>query len=81
MNVSGGAQRLLSNIGSLESKGIDTKGLSSRIEKPIVFNAGRGVAHGYEATVLVDICNVILAARKAVDSCDEVRYSSPHALG
>jgi hypothetical protein len=66
MNVSGGAQRLLNLVGSLEGKGIDIKDLTSRIKEPIRFRLSGGViAHGYEATALADICDVILAARKA----------------
>ncbi|MFG0261518.1 MAG: P63C domain-containing protein [Novipirellula sp. JB048] len=64
MNVSGGAQRLLTIMGRFASKGVDTKGLESRISEPIVFRPPQGgKAHGYEATVLVDFCEVVLRAR------------------
>jgi hypothetical protein len=66
MNVSGGAQRLLSFLKSFGDKGVDCKGLTTRIESPIVFRPPSGpVAHGYEATALADLCDVVLAARKA----------------
>lgn len=66
MNVSGGAQRLLSIMGSFAAKSVDTKGLESRISDPIVFRPPQGgKAHGYEATVLVDFCEVVLSARDA----------------
>lgn len=64
-NVSGGAQRLLGILARLSSKGLDTKDLESRIGNPILFRApGAGKAHGFEATVLADFCEVILAARE-----------------
>jgi hypothetical protein len=67
MAESGGAQRLGNMVAVLESKGIDCKHLTARIARPIEFRpAGAGrVAFGYEATVLADLCDVILAARKA----------------
>lgn len=66
MNVSGGAQRLAVFLERFESKGVQTKDLVARINNPIEFHAIRGgrSAFGYEATVLADICDVILAARK-----------------
>ena len=67
MAQSGGAQRLGNMVGAFESKGIDIKNLTSRIATPIEFRVpGVGSrAFGYEATVLADLCDVILAARKA----------------
>jgi len=66
MNESGGAQRLLKLIGHFDSKDIDCKDLSSRINDPIKFITRQGViGHGYEATALADMCDVILDARKA----------------
>lgn len=64
---SGGAHRLAQFIGNLAEKGIDSNNLSARIREPILFRtpAGGGVAYGYEATVLADICDAILAARRA----------------
>lgn len=62
-----GEQRLAVFFESLASKGIEIKDLSVRIRSPIRFRApGIGkVTYGYEATILADICDVILAARKA----------------
>jgi hypothetical protein len=54
-------------IASIAENGIDTKDLVSRISNPILFRAP-GVprpAYGYEATILTDICDAVLAARKA----------------
>ncbi len=39
-------------------------GLREVITEPIKFKAGSSVAYGYEATVLADICDVVLQARK-----------------
>lgn len=69
MSTSGGiagAQRMAQFVGSLEKKGIDTKALSVRMASPILFRpmGGGNPAHGYEATILPDICDVILEARK-----------------
>lgn len=62
----GGARRLVAFMESLERKGIDTRGLGARANDPIRFTveAGIGVAiaHGYEATILPDICAVVIDA-------------------
>jgi hypothetical protein len=43
-----------------------TKELIEKIENPIVFKSIQGKdAHGYDGSILIDICDVILAARKA----------------
>lgn len=67
MNVSGGARRLTTMMGKFSRNNIDTKELESRIADPIEFRPpqGGGKAHGYEATVLADFCEIILAARDA----------------
>jgi hypothetical protein len=59
-----GASRLALLIASLEQKGLDTKGLSARASEPIRFLPPHGgiPAHGYEATILPDICAVIIEA-------------------
>lgn len=63
---SGGAQRMAQFMASLAEKGIDTKDLVSRIENPILFRPPVGApAYGYEATILTDICDAVLAARIA----------------
>lgn len=63
---SSGEQRMALFIDSLGLKGIDVKDLSLRIKNPIRFKlpAG-GRSFGFEATILADICDAVLAARKA----------------
>ena len=60
----GGARRLASLMDSLQAKGVDTKGLSARINAPISFIPPHGgqPADGFEATMLPDICAVIIEA-------------------
>jgi hypothetical protein len=64
---SGGAQRMAQFITSLAKKGIDTKDLVMRIGEPILFRptGGGKPAYGYEATIINDICDAVLAARLA----------------
>lgn len=53
-------------MGHFSSKGVDCKNLESRITEPIKGLTDLAiVAHGYEATALADMCDVILDARKA----------------
>lgn len=76
LNVSGGAQRLHKILTVLERKGIDTNDLTSRIATPLVFKTPRGSrAHGFEATVLADFCEVIL---KAKDKAGTLRSNQLH---
>jgi hypothetical protein len=70
MNASGGARRLLNFVDGLERKGIECKDLRSRVSEPIKFISSEHgaigvIAHGYEASALADMCDVILDARKA----------------
>lgn len=60
----GGASRLALLMAALEQKGIDTKGLVARVDDPIRFIPPHGgnPAHGYEATILPDICAVLIEA-------------------
>jgi hypothetical protein len=68
MSTSGGsrgAHRLAQFIEGLAQKGVDCRDLAVRIRNPILFRyskAGR-LAYGYEATILADICDAVLAAR------------------
>jgi len=70
MSTSGGAKgahRLALFIESISEKGVDDNGLAARIRSPIPFRpavVGK-VAYGYEATILADICDFVLRARKA----------------
>lgn len=73
MSTSGGSsgeQRLASFSVSLAEKSKENNELSTRstalaerLKNPIRFNLGGKVAHGYEATVLADLCDAILGAR------------------
>jgi hypothetical protein len=64
----GGAQRLARFVARLEGKGIEVAELTARIERPIKFkietSVGAAIAHGYEATILADICDAVLQVRK-----------------
>lgn len=59
-----GERRLAVFMSSLEAKGVDTKGLVARINNPIRFipTHGGNPADGHEATILPDICAVIIEA-------------------
>lgn len=62
-----GEQRIATFLDGIEKKGVNIKDLSARIRNPIRFypTGGGRDAYGFEATILADICDVILAARKA----------------
>lgn len=59
-----GARRLSQFLASLETKNIDTKGLIARVNEPIRFIPPHGgnPADGYEATILPDLCAVVIEA-------------------
>jgi hypothetical protein len=61
-----GEQRLAVFFDGLATKGIDVKDLPARIRNPIRFIPpwGGTAAYGFEAIILADICDVVLAARK-----------------
>jgi len=69
MSSSGGSkvgeQRVATLLDSLAYKGLEIKDLSARIRSPIRFfpPGGGRPAFGYEATILADLCDVILDAR------------------
>ena len=70
MSLSGGVageQRVASLLSKIAEKGIDIKDLSARIKSPILFRPPHGgnAAYGFEATVLADVCDILLAARNA----------------
>lgn len=60
-----GERRIVAFIRSLEQKGLNTNSLTARLENPIEFQplGGGRSAYGYEATILADICDAVLAAR------------------
>lgn len=62
----GGAHRLAQFIETLADRGVDCRDLAMRIRNPILFRrkSGGAVVYGYEATILADICDTVLAARK-----------------
>lgn len=69
MSTSGGsigAHRLAIFIEGLARKGVNCNDLAVRIRNPILFVPGGGgrVAYGYEATIINDICDAILEARR-----------------
>ncbi len=70
---SGGAQRVAQFVASLERKGIDVNDLVVRTSAPVLFRptGGGKPAYGYEATILTDICDAVLAARKAGKLLDQ----------
>jgi hypothetical protein len=62
----GGARRMVALMRSLSRKGIDTKDLTARADKPIRFipTHGGNPADGYDATILPDICAVVIEAAR-----------------
>ena len=69
MSTSGGsdgAQRLALFIEGLARKGVDCNDLAVRIRAPILFRptGGGRPAYGYDATIINDICDAVLDARK-----------------
>jgi hypothetical protein len=67
MPVKGGATETANFIAQFERKGVDCKDLTARLSKPREFlpPVGGRTAFGYNASVLADMCDVILAARAA----------------
>lgn len=62
----GGSRKIASLLARLEEKGIDIRGLIVRANSPIQFIPPHGgkPAHGYEATMLPDICAVLIDAHQ-----------------
>ena len=61
-----GSHRLLQFVEAKSINPFVSKELAISIKNPIKFVIpGRGVAYGYEAKILADICDTVLAARKA----------------
>jgi hypothetical protein len=59
-----GARKIVALMEKLSEKGIDIRGLIARANSPIRFMPPHGgnLAHGYEATILPDICAVLIDA-------------------
>ena len=70
MSIGGGSrvgeQRVAVFVETLGQKGLDIKDLSARLRNPIRFSfpGGGRSAYGYEATILADMCDAVLAARQ-----------------
>lgn len=65
MAVFGGASKTATFVGRLATKGLNCQELMARISSPIEFVPANGrTAYGYEATVLVDFCDLFLEARR-----------------
>lgn len=59
----GGADRLTGFLGGKGISAFVNNDLVARIASPIKFRSPGGVAFGYPATILADICDVVLTAR------------------
>jgi hypothetical protein len=61
-----GVRRMSQFLTSLAAKGIDVSNLIARINSPIRFIPPHGgnIADGFEATILPDICDAVLEARR-----------------
>lgn len=65
-SYSRGGDRLAKFVAQERLKSFTSADLVDRTVRPIKFKTPAGnVAYGYEATVLADICEAVLAARKA----------------
>ena len=62
-----GAPRIAEFIDALTGKGINTKGLAARLNSAVEFQpvGGGRTAYAYPATLLVDLCDIVLEARDA----------------
>ncbi|WP_400581402.1 P63C domain-containing protein [Pseudomonas aeruginosa] len=60
----GGMSKIATLLGRLEKKGIGINSLIDRVNSPILFIPPHGgnPAHGYDATILPDICSVLIRA-------------------
>ena len=61
-----GEARIVTFLRSLERKGLEVNDLMARLKCPIEFQPSGGgrSAYGYDATILADICDAVLSARK-----------------
>jgi hypothetical protein len=61
------SDRLLTLVRKIDGQGAPFKDLAARLEHPILFHPpgnSRWIGYGYEATILADLCDAILGARK-----------------
>jgi hypothetical protein len=59
-----GERRILALMTILEKKGLNLAKLKAQIESPVIFYPSRGrSAFGYEASILADLCEMLLDAR------------------
>lgn len=65
LSTSGGAPRMAQYVASIDPNLAKANELAARLKAPILFRprVGGKIAHGYEATLLADICDAILEAR------------------
>ena len=80
---SSGAHRISILMAGLEKKGINTRNLVARTRDPIRFVPTHGgkTAYGYEATILPDICAVIIdAAQKHKLQAQQVKLAEQCAV-
>jgi hypothetical protein len=61
----GAGDRLSKFVRTKALSGFVPEKLAELITKPILFQVGSQMAYGYEATILADLCEAVLAARKA----------------
>jgi len=62
----GGARKIPALMARLKEKGCDVKDLDLRANSPISFiTPNSGVADGYDASILTDICSVLIQAQMA----------------
>src|SRR5208283_5457150 len=60
-----GARRIAIFLTGMLDKGIEINDLNTRVDNPTIFKPLRGsLAHGYEATILADLCDAIFEANK-----------------
>jgi hypothetical protein len=59
-----GAHRIAHFVSRIAQKGLESKDLAARTDLPKIFYPPTGrTAYGYEATILADLCEFVLAAR------------------
>ena len=67
MTIGGGSSKEGKLVSFVKGKTLEpfiNQELLSLIENPIKFRSPSGLTHGYDAIILVDICDAVLSARK-----------------